>query len=339
MKEFSAKRAYFSNFLKSETGMSRQAILLILLVIVAGAGYAFCFTDLLKPGDKAETSTANGTLVKKPMPPRPTTDVARNGGKSAIEKKKFDVTAKNEAGAEKSAPLKPSGGKSTSAPKQSGPKPGPVKAESAKPGKEHVVQTTPAKSQVNTKAVSKADPARKPNKTTKNAENADQDETPTKSLSKSSDGGYTLLVGVYVMEKSMREAKGKLKSAGLLPVVSKGPKKEEPMNRLFMGEFESYPEASVELNKIRKITHDAFILPENGKYIVYAGSYFVEKSAVKQRDRLIDAGFKPTVRKTKAPVSTYRLTAGNFQGTKPAQSEAERLKKLGLNVLVVKSGS
>ena len=339
MKEFFAKRAYFSNVFKTETGMSRQAILLILLVIVAGAGYVFCFTDLLKPGDNAETTTVNGTLVKKPMPPLPTADTTVNGRKSAIEKNGIAITAKNEAGADKSASLKPSDDKATSNPKQAVGKTNQIKSESVKPGKEHVVTTTPAKPPVHTKAVSKAETAKNPDKTAKNAEDAAQDETPDKSVSNPSVGAYTLLVGVYVMEKSMREAKGKLKSAGLLPVVSKGPKKEEPMNRLFMGEFESYAEASVELNKIRKITHDAFILPENGKYMVYAGSYFVEKSAEKERDRLIDAGFKPIVRKTKAPVNTYRLTAGNFQGTKPAQSEAERLKKLGLNVLVVKSGT
>ena len=93
------------------------------------------------------------------------------------------------------------------------------------------------------------------------------------------------------------------------------------------------------MKKIKKITGDAFILPEKGKFSLYAGSYFVKERAEKERDRLIKAGLKPVIRKSNVPVTTYRLTAGNFQSIKPAETEAERLKKLGVKVSVVKSGT
>lgn len=335
MKEFFTKRICFGYFLKTETGLSRHELLLILLIIIAGAGYIFCFTDLIGPAKGTGSPTSHETLVKKPMPPRPKINVAISEEKPAAEQKGVAVTPQHNAGAEKSAPLKPSGEKKSFHPQQAGAKQGPVKSEFPKTDKEHAVQIPPTKSAAAANADATAESAKKPVKTAKKQEETGDDKTSDKSVK----GAYTLLVGVYVMEKSMLAEKAKLKSAGLVPVVTKGPKMKEPMNRLFMGEFESYPEAAIELKKIRKITHNAFILPENGKYILYAGSYFVKESAEKERDRLIDVGLKPAVRTTNVPVNTYRLTAGNYQSSKPAEMEAERLKKLGVKVSVVKSGT
>ncbi len=325
--------------MKSETGKSRLGILLVLLLLIAGAGYIFYFTDLLRPGSNAEPSPPQGSLVKKPMPSRPATNVVANSEKPAIVQKENADTSHNVAGTEKSSPPKSPERKRNVAPQQGGTKHDIAKSVSAKPVKHQITQITPAKSTAAAKPDATAGPGDKSVKTPKKQEKPGEQKTSAKSGSGSSNGEYTLLAGVYVMEKSMREVKAKIKSAGLVPVVTKGRKKFEPMNRLLMGEFESYPDASIEMKKIRKITRDAFILPENGKYMLYAGSYFVRESAEKERDRLIDAGLKPVLKKTNVPIVTYRLTAGNYQSSKPAEIEADRLKKLGIKVAVVKSGS
>jgi hypothetical protein len=156
---------------------------------------------------------------------------------------------------------------------------------------------------------------------------------------KAEKGKFTLLIGVFVLEKSMTAVKARLKSAGLPPVISKGSKKIEPMNRLFVAVFNSRPEAMEELLKLRKFTGDAFILPEEDKYKLYAGSYFTKGRAESELNRLTGQGVKPVLQKTDAPVSTMRLTAGNFSTRKEAEAEVLHLKKLGITASIVKVGA
>ncbi len=339
MTGFFTRESKFGFFIKSETGMSRLGVLLIMLLLIAGAGFIFYFTDLLRPGNNVEPSPPQGSLVKKPMPPRPAANVVAITKKPANVQKEIAAISQNDAGTEKTLPPKSLGRKTNVSPQQGRTKHNIAKSVSAKPAKDHSAKETSAKSPAAAKPDATTGSATKSVKTAKKLEEPGEDKFSAKSGSGSSDGEYTLLAGVYVMEKSMREVKAKLKSAGLAPVVTKGNKKVEPMNRLLMGEFASYPEASIEMKKVTKITRDAFILPENGKYMLYAGSYFVRESAEKERERLVNAGLKPTLRKTNVPIVTYRLTAGNYQSSKPAEIEAGRLKKLGIKVTVVKSGS
>ncbi len=339
MKDFFKKASSSGVFLKTESGMSRQGLMMILLVIIAGVGGVFYFTDLIKPGSGTGAPDSNQLLVKKPMPPRPGINVAVNDGKPASEHQEATSLPEHTASAEKSEPSMKSGEKKPSPPQQSATKQNTAKSESAKPSNGHAAKLIPTKPATTARSDKAVISAKGTEKNAKKKEESEQDKTSSKDETKPEKGSYTLLAGVYVMEKSMLAEKAKLKSAGLVPVVMKGPKKEEPMNRLFMGEFDSYPEASLEMKKIKKITGDAFILPEKGKFSLYAGSYFVKERAEKERDRLIKAGLKPVVRMSTVPVTTYRLTAGSYQSSKPAETEAGRLKKLGVKVSVVKSGT
>jgi len=144
-------------------------------------------------------------------------------------------------------------------------------------------------------------------------------------------GNYTLVVGSYVLKSSMLADKAKLERAGLKPSLSEGKKKSEPMNRLLVAEFGSYSSARSELSRVKKASKDAFLLQENGRFTVYAGSYFNHERAVQEQDRLRKQGFVPIVKKSSAPVSTYTLSSGSYATRDAAVKEAGRLRKLGFN--------
>jgi hypothetical protein len=147
-------------------------------------------------------------------------------------------------------------------------------------------------------------------------------------------GPYTLVIGSYVVEKAMETDRAKLKKAGLVPVVKKGEPRQEPMNRLFVASFANQDEATAELNKLRQVTKDGFILPEGGTYSVYAGSYYLEGRAAVEQDRLNAKGIKLVMKKVTVTVPHLQLTAGRFATREAAHKEAERLKKLGLTATV-----
>lgn len=142
-------------------------------------------------------------------------------------------------------------------------------------------------------------------------------------------GNYTLVVGSYVLKSSMLADKAKLERAGLKPSLSEGKKKSEPMNRLLVAEFGTYSSARSELIRVKKASKDAFLLQENGRFTVYAGSYFNHERAVQEQDRLRKQGFVPIVKKSSAPVSTYTLSSGSYATREAAVKEAGRLRKLG----------
>lgn len=140
---------------------------------------------------------------------------------------------------------------------------------------------------------------------------------------------YSLIVGTYVMKSTLMAAKAKLEHAGFKPAITPGRKKSEPMNRLLLAEFASYTSASSELKKVRKSSKDAFILQQDGRYAIYAGSYFDQARASQEQERLRREGFAPIVKKSSAPVQTFTLSAGGFATREQAEKGAARLRKLG----------
>jgi cell division septation protein DedD len=151
-------------------------------------------------------------------------------------------------------------------------------------------------------------------------------------------GLYTLLVGEFALPRSVKDAQVKLRKAAIAPVMKKSIKRQEPMNRLFLAEFSDREAAEVELKGLAKLTADAFILPENGKYAVYAGSYYMKGQAASEQDRLYDKGVKLVMKKVFAPINVIRMTAGSFATREEALKAAASLKKRGLVAQVVKAG-
>ncbi len=283
-----------------ERGSSKVLLLLLLLVVAAGA-YLYYFTDYIRP-QEGGTKPPEGETGKviKPLPARQT----------AMSSAQLMAKPAGIPAGIKPLPAKPA------APPPPQPKPASVPA---KPLAKAVQQPVKAAPQ----------PVPAP---------AERVVKPAKTGKKLTKGRYTLLVGVYVLEKSIYDDKARVKKAGLTPVVRKGGHKRITMNRLLLASFADKNSADAELTKLQKVTDGAFILQENGKYAVYAGSYFVEGMAAREQDTLYKHGINLVMKKVQVTMPVLRMTAGSFASHEAAQKEATRLKKRGLDATVIKTG-
>jgi cell division protein FtsN len=311
-------------------GFSLRSLLIILLLLVSVFGYLYLFTGLFGNHPKSDGEPVQNVVVKKPMPPRPIqTGEVKTGKTEAVVKQDMKPTIAHPVTSQP-APAHPA--------IENKSKPGQLlaKATTVKPpvAEPHPNLREKPKPAIPAKSADKEKPVKAGGKSPVKPE-----KTVAASALKTGKDKFTLLIGVYVLEKSMATEKAKLKAAGLTPVIGKGPKKMEPMTRLFVGEYDSRAQAAEELQKLRKLTSDAFILPGKDKYTVYAGSYFTKGRAESELNRLTKQGITPIIQKTEAPVSTLRLTAGSFTSRKEAEEKSLSLKKHGIKALIVRSGA
>ena len=331
--------------ISSEKGSSQQILLLVLVLLLAVFGYLYFFTGIIKPRQQAPAPPP--AQVKQPIPARPAdgggvAPVAGSATAPATAKPAVPATAPSAttSGAKPAAtPAAPavSAAKPAVAPPAPAAKPAPAKitkpatpapagpavkpAPPAKAATAVPVKPAPSKAAVAGKAPAKAD-----GKSTKAA------------AKKHATGAYTLVIGEYVGEKSAVSVQAKLKKLGIKPVAKTRAIRSEPMNRLYLGSFDTHQSADAALDNLSKFTKDGFLLQENGRYSVYAGSYFNEAKAAIEQDRLYEKGVKLVMKKTKAPVHVLRLTAGRYDGKKSAGRDIASLKKQGILPHLVKVG-
>ena len=332
--------------LANNNGFSVKTLLIILLLLVSVLGYLYLFTGLFGNHAKVPAEPAPAVVVKKPMPPRPqlTGEDKTDTAETVVQEGVAPPIAQP-------ATVQPVQAVNPVTEHKSTPGQLPVKSATVKPAvtqqnAKPQLKTTPAvkepqpkpapipKPAITVKAQAKAVPVKEAKTGTTSPVKPAASTATTGSKEK-----FTLLIGVYVLDKSMAYEKAKLKSAGLTPVTDKGPIKMEPMSRLFVAEFDNRAQATDELLKLRKITGDAFILPGKDKYAVYAGSYFDKERAESELSRLQKQGVKSVLQKTTAPVSTKRLTAGSFSTRKEAEEKSLSLKKLGINAVIISPGA
>jgi cell division septation protein DedD len=282
-----------------ERGSSKVLLLLLILVVAAG-GYLYYFTDYIRPqeGGTKPPEGVTGKVVK-PLPARQTV----MSSAQPMAKPAGVPTG-----------TKPLPAKQTALPSQ--PKPAAMPAKPAAKTVQSPIKAAPQPLPAALKPVLKA----------------------AKRGKKQLKGHYTLLIGVYVLDKSVYDDKARVKKAGLTPVVRKGGHKRITMNRLLLASFADKSSADAELKKLQKVTDGAFILQENGKYAVYAGSYFVEGMAAREQDTLYKHGINLVMKKVQVTMPVLRMTAGSFASHEAAQKEAARLKKRGLDATVIKTG-
>ncbi|MBT0654046.1 SPOR domain-containing protein [Geomobilimonas luticola] len=346
-----------------EKGSSQQILLLVLVLLLAVFGYLYFFTGIIKPRVEAPAPPPPAQ-VKQPIPARPDAGGAgpAAGNAAAPAAPDAKAAAVTPAGAPATAPSTPAAG--TPAAKPVAVPPAPAAAPSAKPA-----AATPAKpaavaaakpaavAAAKPAAVAAAKPAAKqpapPAKSAKAEPSAAKKPAPaaapqkaattkpakaTKDVVKPATGAYTLAIGEYVVGKSADMVQAKLKKLGIGPVVRTKAKRSEPMNRLYLASYDSHQAADTALANLKNATPDGFILPENGKYAVYAGSYYNEGKAAVEQDRLYEKGYKLVMKKTTAPVPVARLTAGRYASKDEAVKDIARLKKQGIAAHVVKAG-
>jgi len=151
--------------------------------------------------------------------------------------------------------------------------------------------------------------------------------------------GYLLKVGEFVLKSAMAEAKKKIAEAGLSPVVIQGPKTEAAMIRLQLEAPTDQQSARRALDRLKKANGQGIILLKEGKYRVYAGSYYDERVAEKEQERLATFGIKASMHAIMVPVPTLLLTAGTFTTREAAHEQELKLQKRGLETVIIENGN
>ncbi len=147
---------------------------------------------------------------------------------------------------------------------------------------------------------------------------------------KATSGRWTVIVGSYQLEDALAVDLARVKKAGLDAAILPGSRKSAKMNRLFLAEYSDKAAAKAELEKLKRHTSDAFIIDNDGKHAVYAGSYLLDERASAEKERLAAAGFPLTVKRAEVPIPTKRLAAGTFADKKSAEAAQKKLMGVGL---------
>lgn len=339
---------------KVTRGSSKQAQLLVLLVLLAAFGYLYFFTGIIKPREEAAQPPAQVAQVKQPMPPRAepqpsapadqqtaaapapaAAPVAAAGGQAPAAPAAAAATATT---ATPVAPTAPSGKASPAA--------APAKKEVAQVEKtEKPAQEKTAVKQAASPAAKKPLQAVSTKTVEKNAAPAEkktvaaEQKTATKPAGKKVAGAYRLKVGDYLFAKDEKAAEAVLKKQGVAPIVLQKSTKATTMHRLFYAEHTSRDSATADLEQFKLKAPDAFVIQENGKYVIYAGSYAKEARGAIEQDRLFDKGLSLVMKKTQVKVPVTQLTAGSFASEGDARNAAAALKKKGIHATVIKAGS
>lgn len=326
----------------------QSALLVLLLILVGGFTYLYFFTGLIKPQEAAKPAAAPAPApqaAKIPLPPREG-DTAKPQDKTP---QKADASkAAVSAPATAAVPAKPA-----AAPAKPPIPPAAVKA---------VPPAAPAKAKEATKKVEVAKPTdkkplpavaadkknEKPAADAKKPASADKKNAPAKEAAKTPATDvqakpepvakakapeattWVIKLGDYVLEEELSADMGRVRKAGLDPVVKPSSRKKSAMNRLFVAEFDSRAAAQASLEKLNRLTSDAFVIEQGGKFVLYAGSYLQKESASSEKERLGAAGISATIKHTEIAIPSQSLTVGPFKNKKAADSALAKLKNAGM---------
>jgi len=342
----------------------QNVLLVVLLILVAGFGYIYFFTDLIKPAQEQKVAEVPpvSQVVKKPLPvpggePVKAAAVDGNGEKKdtaasqntePVKAAPATAPAVVKAAAQDAAKPKAEVKKAeTSQPVVKKPLPVVAKVGENKPVPVNIKQpVVTAKKPLPTKdGEKKMADAKKPD-TKKPVEiiskRAETPLQPTKNVPKSAmkksvvsgvaavSGRWTVLVGNYVLEEALATDLARVSKAGVEASIVPGPPKKSHMNRLLLAEFTDRASAQNELSKLKKHTSDAFILESAGMHAVYAGSYLLDARALSEKERLRTAGFGLALKHADVSIPTKNLIAGSFADKSNAEDVLKKLRAAGV---------
>lgn len=328
---------------------SQTPQLLLLLLLVAGFGYIYFFTGLIKPLPEQKSELPPPPqVVKKALPTR---EAALQSGYSAVTQPQAANTPAPQAvsteGAKKNAAL-PAEGQPAAQAKPAAPvvAPSAAKSPAAVPGTKKDVAVTaaqqkqPEKKNVAAVAVKKTDNTATDGhkKGSAAAKKQESEKKPvvaaakhTKIAPQPADGGkWMLLAGNYLLENEMSADMVRIRKAGLEPQVIPGKRVKAKMTRLFLGEYAERAAAQSELDKLKRHTADAFLLEQGGTFSVFAGSYLLADRVAEERERLAAAGFRLTAKKIEVAIPAKGLSAGTFSDKNSAEAARRKLIAAGV---------
>lgn len=345
---------------------NQRALLVLLLLLAGGFSYVYFFTDLIKPQEAPKQAEAPvRQVVKMPLPvtggtvaptdqkavaaksepaapkeeppknaspkPAPVAPVA-----AAVPAARLLPPVKPKEESAKTAPVKPADKKSTTEPAsdKKDQKSAATKVEDKKP----VVDKSKAPAVKSSEPVKIADKKNVENVPSKHKKTAavSGDVANTGSGKTDATGSWSVLVGQYAIEEALSADMGRVRKAGLEPVVAAGPRKKSTMNRLLLGEFASRADAQIELTRLKRITSDAFVIEQSGKHAVYAGSYLLDARASSEKGRLTAAGFSVINKRAEVAIPTQNLTVGPFTEKKAADAALGKLNANGVKASLIR---
>jgi cell division septation protein DedD len=300
----------------------QSALLVLLLILVGGFTYLYFFTGLIKPQEAqkaAEVPTPAPQVVKMPLPAREG-EPAKPDGKASekVEAPKAAATAPvtTAAPAAKPADKKP---QPVPVADKKGDKAAVIKADAKKPAADAKKSVVTEKKNVSAKVGLKkpvSDGQAKPKSVVK--------------AKKAAPGSWSLVVGNYVLEEALSADMGRVRKAGFEPIIKPAARKKTTMNRLFVSEFNDRATAQPTLEKLKRHTSDAFVIEQDGRFAVYAGSYLQSESASFEKERLKTAGFSVTVKHSDISIPSQSLSVGPFNSKNAADAALGRLKNTGI---------
>lgn len=322
-----------SNPANGTRGSSQRFFLLVLLFLVMVFGYLYFFTGLIKPREEAAKAPPGPTTqIRHPLPPR--TDLGDEKPAATAEPVgQHPAKAK----AEQSAPsTTASQAKPVAVTPQSAP--AKVEKEEKKPLHKEQANTFPAVAPA-VGLQQKAGPKRVAAATTAGKKAPEPSlAARRKPTSAEKQGAFTLLIGEFALDRDFKACLTKLKKLGITPIQGKNIEKVEIMHRLFLADFDTHHAAEMELQKLRKVTSSAFILEQNRRYALYAGSFLYQRGAALEQKRLAGKGIKLSLQTAKVKLPINRVTTGSFTSSAAAHKEADRLGKQGIIAKVIKTG-
>lgn len=332
------------------TGKGRQnGQLLVLLVLVGVFAYVYFFTGLIKPQPVNKPAEAPAPqVVKKPMPGL-VAEAGKEGAGGAAPEAKSKTATPPEVKPEPPKPAKavvpPAATVAKEVPKakqevkkadvakQADKKPLPKPAEKVdqkqQTAKAVEKKQAPAEKKLAAvKAASGKEKAIEGPKTKPQVVKAGK-----KVVAKSEQavrGPWTVTTGPYLLEDSMSADLARIRKAGLEAAVQTDGRKKTTMNRLFLAEYVDRSAAQAELEKLKHFTSDAFIIDQDGKHAVYAGSYLLNDRAASEKARLAAAGFSLALKRAEVAIPAKVLTAGTYNDKKSAEAALKKLRNAGL---------
>jgi cell division septation protein DedD len=314
----------------------QRGLLVLLLILVGGFTYIYYFTDLIKPLEeqkKVEVAAPAPQAIKMPLPVR-----KGESAKPDVKKPEAPMPSKaaplapavtaGPAAKPGAAPTKPAQDQKITA--TQGPAPAKPKEE---PKKADIVKkTVAAMNSANVKkpvvSVNKAPSAKQT--ANKPASGSNTKSKTALKTDKNSNGTWSLAVGNYVLEETLSADMGRIRKAGFDPVVKPSTRKKMTMNRLFVSDYNNRVAALATLEKLKRITSDAFVIEHDGTFSVYAGSYVQYESSTSEAERLRRAGFAVTVKKADIAIPSHSLTVGPFKNKPAANSALAKLEATGI---------
>ncbi|MBV5339394.1 MAG: SPOR domain-containing protein [Deltaproteobacteria bacterium] len=282
---------------------NQRALLLLLLILVGGFAYLYFFTDLIKPMEvqkTAEPPVAAPQIIKMPLPSRES-DPAQQGTKAQVK------------------PVPPPAAKPVPAPAVK-PVPAPAK-----------LKDEPKKIATAKPSGIKLQPVPVKDKATHKAAITKVAEKKTAAKAKSSSANsWSLTAGNYVLEEAMSADMAHIRKAGFVPTIKPAARKRTTMSRLFVSEFDDRAAAKSTLEKLKRYTSDAFIIEQDRKFAVYAGSYLQAEAVNSEQKRLKGAGIATIVRHAEIAIPSNSLSIGPFKSKNAADAAINRLKKAGI---------